>query len=367
MNIVAKITGIEYEPIIKQDLEVYGFHECDINEIPPSAVLKFDGNKSIAISKWVSPKRTRSYPYERVYNTLVHTKKATIIPIVKDEGKAGDRDYIQWDTIALMSLLDVYVIISYYVEAEKRVTSSGKIKITKQKFDNSYVKENLSKILKYHSSALHWNLKQIEHLSEIIAKAKTAYAKISKSTGVELKSIHGIDSFADNIKKGRDEFMNYSRLKAHDAQSREFVTSQPKEHLATKSKARITIKNYLGGNYFLTVDEIKKYKNKISLLESKHSRKSVLPSNGDIKDGLLKMILFTNLEEVAIDGKFYTPEAVLNLTSSTVNGNISNVNSKNKIENWIKNNKLTQKQIEFLNSLFKEAKKNKFKITIKKV
>jgi len=31
------------------------------------------------VSKWVSPKRTRSYPYERVYNTLsLGTKKVTI-------------------------------------------------------------------------------------------------------------------------------------------------------------------------------------------------------------------------------------------------------------------------------------------------
>jgi len=56
-------------------------------------------------------------------------------------------------------------------------------------------------------------------------------------------------------------------------------------------------------------------KNKnIYLIEGKHSKKSSLPSLEDIKDGLLKMILFTNLEDVKIDGKNYSPVAVLKLT-----------------------------------------------------
>ncbi len=61
-----------------------------------------------------------------------------MIPIVKDEGANGDRDFIQWDTVSLMSLLDVFVIFAYYDKAEKK----GQ-KITNQQFDNEYV---LSKI-----------------------------------------------------------------------------------------------------------------------------------------------------------------------------------------------------------------------------
>ncbi|MGC9043411.1 MAG: hypothetical protein ACP5KG_06100, partial [Myxococcota bacterium] len=71
-------------------------------------------------SWWVSPKRTRSYPDARVYDTLsFEGKKVTIIPIINDEGREGDRDFLQWDTISLMSLLGVYVIIGYYKNAEK--------------------------------------------------------------------------------------------------------------------------------------------------------------------------------------------------------------------------------------------------------
>ena len=84
MDIIAKITGIEYKIHVKEELKKFSPAEFNINELPASFILE-DKNVSFAISKWVSPKRTRSYPYERVYNTLSSTKKITIIPIVKDE------------------------------------------------------------------------------------------------------------------------------------------------------------------------------------------------------------------------------------------------------------------------------------------
>ena len=48
-----------------------------------------------AVSCWVSAKRTRSKPFSRVLRMLYQKdmKKITIIPVVKDEGKDGDRDY----------------------------------------------------------------------------------------------------------------------------------------------------------------------------------------------------------------------------------------------------------------------------------
>ena len=127
MEIKATITGIEYQPKLHTELKEISMDDFDINVTPSNFLLKFNKNK-LAVSKWVSPKRTRSYPYERVYNTLSVAKKITIIPVVKDEGKTGNRDFIQWDTIALMSLLDVYVIPAYYNDADKRITSKGKEK-----------------------------------------------------------------------------------------------------------------------------------------------------------------------------------------------------------------------------------------------
>jgi len=228
MEIKATITGIEYQAKLHTELKEVSMEDFDINITPSNFLLKFDKNK-LAVSKWVSPKRTRSYPYERVYNTLCSTKKITIIPLVKDEGKTGDRDFIQWDTIALMSLLDVYVIPAYYNDADKRITSKGKAKITNQKFDNQYIIQTIKAIPNYHSSALHWNLKQVKNLEKIVEKVKVSYAKIAAKTGVELKSEKGIDNFLSRLQEGMGEFMKFSRTKAQGAQNREFVTIQPKE------------------------------------------------------------------------------------------------------------------------------------------
>ena len=94
MNIVGKITGIKYKVLLADDLKEIDIENFDIN-VAPSACLLADNNYTFAISKWVSPKRTRSYPFERVFNTLHVSKKITVIPIVKDEGAKGDRDFIQ--------------------------------------------------------------------------------------------------------------------------------------------------------------------------------------------------------------------------------------------------------------------------------
>ena len=118
MDIVGKITGIKYQVLFTEVLKEVKIKNFDINEMPSSCLLK-SNKHTFAISKWVSPKRTRSYPFERVYNTLHISRKITVIPVVKDEGAKGDRDFIQWDTVSLMSLLDVFVIFAYYDNAEK--------------------------------------------------------------------------------------------------------------------------------------------------------------------------------------------------------------------------------------------------------
>jgi len=109
MDIYAEINGIKYNIKNASSLKEISFDDFDINAIPSYCLINNKGT-NFAISKWVSPKRTRSYPFERVYNTLLASKKITVIPIIKDEGIKGDRDFIQWDTVSLMSLLNVYII-----------------------------------------------------------------------------------------------------------------------------------------------------------------------------------------------------------------------------------------------------------------
>lgn len=347
INISANITGIKYAPFLCRKL-----HTFDISELSEALskeatfILRVDDKNQIAMSWWVSAKRTRSYPYTRIYNSLSFSgKKITVIPIVKDEGKEGDRDFLQWDTVSLMSLLSVYVIISYYKYADK--SSRYKNKITNQRYDVKQIKFEMNKLLSYQSDALHWNIEQINKVGEMGKNALASYDNISNSLAIKMHSKDSAEKRIKELLKGKEAFMNLSRGLAQKAQQREGVTVQPKEKLVG-IKAVITIKNYLGGNYYFTSDEVEINKENISLIEAKHTKENKLPSIGDIKDGLLKMILFTNLENVKIDNKIYNPVPILKLTTGA-GFDIKNISSTNK---------------EMLNLLKKEAEINKFRIII---
>jgi hypothetical protein len=348
-NISAKITGIKYDPLICRKLSSFSIN--DISEAlskRATFILKVDEENQFATSWWVSAKRTRSYPYARVYDSLDFSgKKITIIPILKDEGKEGDRDFLQWDTISLMSLLGVYVIISYYKDAS--LSSRYKHKITNQRFDIDQIKPEIDKLLSYQSDALHWNLEQIEKVGEIGRKALESYEKISRNLNVDMHSEILAKNRIDKLIEGKEIFMKLSRELAQKAQQREGITLQPKEKI-DGTKAIITIQNYLGGYYYFTSDEIRIDEDNIYLIEAKHTKGNKLPSIGDIKDGLIKMILFSNLKEVEIDNQAYNPIPVLKLTT----GENFDINKLNKFDKKI------------LELLKKEAKKNNFKILINK-
>lgn len=193
---------------------------------------------------------------------------------------------------------------------------------------------------------------------------QVAYATIEKLTGVPLHRSAGLDIFKDKIRTDLSVFIEFSRGKAKKAQSREYLTMQPKEVLSTRSKAKITIINYLGGLYFFTIDEIRFEKGSIVLIACKHSRRAKLPGKGDIKDGLLKMILYSNLKEVEINGKKIKIRAVLRLTSSKVQGRIYSGSSSAEIADFLKRNAFSEIQKNTIEIIFEEAKRNKYTIQI---
>jgi hypothetical protein len=366
VEIKARITGIKYSPLLApvSGLKKFAYPKFDINNSPASCIIVYN-NSSFGVSKWVTPKRTRSYPYSRVYDTLDASMKITVIPIVKDEGINGDRDYIKWDTISLMSLLNIYVIFAYYSDAESHPSREGKV--TKQKFDNSFVKGKIAEIKNYHNSALHWNLKEIDtSLLDVAELAKNSYENIARKLNVKFHSSRGIEDYIAEIRSGVAVFKDGSRLRSRDAQSREMQTIQPKEYLSTDTKAMITIENYLGGLYHFTTDEIDFCGSDIRLIEDKHSRKEALPSKGDIKDGLLKMMLFSNLEGVFVGNKKYNPVPVLRLTSPSITSNISSNLPVEEVEGFFRDSNLSATKKKLLRSLFQEASMNNFIVEIKR-
>ena len=354
----AEIKNFSYQKAWQDNLKPLPFD--DINTLPSKCLVSFD-NKSFALSKWVSPKRTRSYPYARVYDTFGSgaSKVVTIIPLIKDEGTNGDRDYLQWDSLSLMSLLNVYVILGFYDGADLHPTRQGKI--TNQCLNNDYICEQLAELANYHQSALHWNLNQLENtrLSALAQRAKNAYTHIANTLQVKLHNVENIDNFITKITKDKESFMEFSRSKARAAQNRESLTLQPKEQIGIGSKCKITIENYLGGQYFFTCDDVFVKNGVLYLCESKHSKNALLPSSDDIKDGLLKLMLYNNIDSIVGYEKF---RVILRLTSNILQDSL--ILPDENLHDFISHNAFSKSQIITLEALNIESKNNHFEVWI---
>ena len=141
------IKDVQYKAFLTKELFPYPVETFNVNASKAyGKIILPDGE--VSYSKWVSPKRTRTYPL-----------RITIIPVIKDEGADGDLDKIQYSTISWMNLLNIYIILAYYDHASKNMHSLqvNKQKLTNHKYNESIVREQLLKISHYKQSALHWN------------------------------------------------------------------------------------------------------------------------------------------------------------------------------------------------------------------
>jgi hypothetical protein len=365
MNIEAEIEKISYRPQMCEPLPVFRIEDFKSGQAFKRGcfLLEYSEQESFAISYWTSPKRTRTYPYGRVYDTLSVDNRVTIIPFVKDEGIDGDRDFLQWDTVSLMSLLKVYVIPAFYKIAKK--SSRNPNKITAQEFDYDYLLDRLNMFADFNQSdAVHWNLKEIqEQIVHVAELAKRHYQGISGRTGVELHSLDGLDERIHRMKEDIADYRAYSRIQAQSARERERVTRHEQERVSG-DKSIITIKNFIGGYYYWTVDETSRIGDRLLLVEKKHSRKSRLPHMGDIKDAFLKMVLFANLSKVAADGQPCKPCPVVGLTSDLLQGYCHSAMDNSQVEKFFKRNGFNDRARVLVGRIFQESRTNHFSVSI---
>jgi hypothetical protein len=346
------IKGVTYRTFLNEKLNEIIFEDFDINTVGGYGLIKTPTTE-IAYSKWVSPKRTRSYPFARIYNTYNSSKVITIIPVIKDEGKDGDRDAIQYSTVSWMNLLNIYIVLAYYKTADKS-NKRGQInrdKLSNQKFDNEFIKAQIDEILAYRQSALHWNKNLFEErFINIFETALDSYEDISRQSGVKIHSRVGMDRYLRKVTDEFEEFKNISLKGSQSASKREALTSHKLEYLVDGLKSTFSIENYLGGIYYLTPDEIT-FNNDICLIqESKNTSKASLPKLPDIQDGLFKLILFSNLDSLILNNQEVAFTTKLKLTGNNVKECLVLPDaSSEEIENFIKlNSKIfnnTQKQI----------------------
>jgi len=94
------------------------------------------------------------------------------------------------------------------------------------------------------------------------------------------------------------------------------------------------------------------------LIEKKHSDNSLVPSIADIKDGLVKMMLYTNFSEVLVSGASISHHSTLGLTSKNIGGYCHTYSSKNELKSFFSSNQFTKKSIQALIDLFDEGRNN---------
>jgi hypothetical protein len=325
LNFEGFIKDVQYKAFLADELPSYEYQDFNINKVAASGKIILP-NGEFSFSKWVSPKRTRSYPFERLYNTFNSPTRLTVIPVLKDEGLDGDLDRIQYSTISWMNLLNVYIVLAFYDNALKneRPLQFSKNKITRQEFNTNSVMDQILKISVYKQSALHWNRTLIEnHFVEIYRSALDSYERISKITDIKVHARNIQEQYLASIMRDFENFKNISLRGSRGASIRETQTSHGFEYLSDGMKATFQIENYLGGTYFLTADEVILDGDVYVIQESKNSTKGFLPGLSDIKDGLFKLILYSNLDSLYLDSKPVDFRSRLKLTGEKVSGLIS--------------------------------------------
>jgi len=378
-KIKAKIENLKYRPgrsMKSAELKEYDFSVFDINDASSSGIVKIDDKNRLAYSKWVTPKRTRSYPFARIYDTYnFGGKRITIIPIIKDEGigaskNKSNNDRINFITLSWMNLANVFVILAWYSDADKK----NDYRITKQRFDNKYVAEKIKEISEYQLDAHHWNNEDfIKTFCPVYKKAVSSYEKIEKKLSVKMhptsghmrflgKIINEINPKYIDLEKFATETLSKSKLAA----AREAVVTHKNEHLYSESdKFVFEIENNLGGKYFLTADEIIVDKtNKIlTINEAKNTTTSKMPKVPDIKDGLFKILLFSQIKTLFIDDIEYGYRVGLKLSGS-IKTSLRLPNNAKTINIFCDEEELSNPERASIKMLNEEATENNYEIEL---
>ena len=347
------IKDVKYHAKLTPVLESYELKSFDINDVKTSGLVQTTMD-TLAFSKWVSPKPTRSYPFERVYNTYNGQKIITIIPIIKDEGIDGDSDFVSYKTFSWMNLLNIYVVLAYYSSATKRAGAAQKI--TNQEFDTEFVRGQIEAITHYKQSALHWNRTLLkEQFTNILQLAIDSYQVISIKTGVQVHNYAGrLRTYLKDLETYQQTSLDASRRAA----KRETNVNHALETVDASQKYVLEIENYLGGVYSLSPDAIKLEQTTWIILESKNTSKGRLPQLCDIKDGLFKLILFSNLDRLECNGAVVAFSARLQLTGNGIQGRLVMPCPTDSVEQFLQHNRFNESQKKTLNLLNQEAQAN---------
>jgi hypothetical protein len=345
-------------------MPVYPLGEFDINRAKHFGFVNLGiAENSLAFSRWISPKRTRSYPFARIYDTFhVSNRKVTIIPIIKDEGAdSANNDRINFMTFSWMSLLNVYIVLAWYETASRK--SGDKELITSQRLNANHVREKLTALGSYHLSALHWNTTHFqEDFEPLFLKAVNSYQQISALTQTRLHApedhLRVLDRYRKHGRFDLHAFKEETLMRSHSAAARETQTTHAAEFLQDGTKNLFYISNYLGGEYYLSPDEVYIEDGVLVIQESKNSTKGTnLPTRDDLKDGLFKLILYGNLKQVYLNNQEMMFRVRLKITGGFA-GRLLLPQNDSVVVEFCQRNHFTRQQAVLIESLNQETHDN---------
>ena len=295
----------EYKYYFVKRFESCPFKETSLNQLSESSPkesywrIHYEGKIYDAV-KWTTPKRTRTFGFARTFELLNSPhEKLVFMPIVKDEGRVQS-DFLGVETIAILNSFNLYVVVTYYSDAEPEVTK-GKITITNQKLAFEDIADKIREIHTSKMSPSDWNRKEVQDFPLTLAKARDSYENVRRKLGYEngvLSSIKRADYYLDLI--NRQRFAKY--LEIHDrwkekSQRTNSETIQPKEDILARLKGttfNIYFKDNLGVNYPLkfhaSPDESMEFEDKIFFIEKKKHE-----SFSNFEEHLFRMVMFENV------------------------------------------------------------------------
>ena len=335
--------------------EVYNFStdpklkEIEFNKAMKENKTSFKykiGNEIVAISVWTTPKRTKTYPLPRVYNTLSHSgKKITIIPVQASYGEKGDDNKLQPGTISWMSGLGVYVIIGVYIKAKMRpkgkaaanakegkVSTQGVPVFTSFEFKNDELKKQVKEIVSKCPKVEDWNQKQLLKIPSLLKTAIENNRRLGKELGVLVRPFKSLEKKLGIWETDIPKFLLDCDKESKKAQHREFSSDQKLENVPGK-KGKFNVNMGNSKMIFLTADSVSvdQHKKIIEILEGKHSTIKKFPDENDVCDALFKLMIFKK-SNIKIGGIKYAKKLVCYLSGT---GIVTNEEVKRKYQDLI--------------------------------
>ncbi len=355
------IRDIDYDPQVRTaPLEQVAFDGFDINAAPASGIIEFTDDVSFGYSKWNTPKPSRTYPSARIYKTYhLQTKRVTVIPVIKDEGNDTlNNDRLTSMTLARMNLTSVYIILAWYDRAAPHPTRANRT--TNQLLNNEFVVEKMREIKRAQKSALHWNTMHFERDYEYVYRqAVESYQKIGRHDNLEMHSAENhlaiLEQYLVDGKFDLDAFAQRSSARSSSAAMREAMTTHDLEQLSDGDKAYFELVNLQGGIYHLTADEVYWEDGRLVVQESKNTSKGIMPSLGDIQDGLFRNILFYGIDELYLDSKQIEFTTRLKLTGNVEGELMLPVDGEEAIDLFADANNLKSSRRHLLSLLHREV------------